>query len=105
MRNQRFFEFGPFRLDVTSGLLLRDGKVVALTPKVIDTLLLLVENRGRVLGKEELLRQLWPETFVEEGNLTQNISVLRKALSEGPEAETYIETIPKRGYRFVAKVR
>jgi len=104
MRNQRFFGFGPFRLDATSRLLLRDGKVVPLTPKAVDTLLLLVENRGQVLGKEELLQQLWPGTFVEEGNLTQNISVLRKALSEGPETQTYIETIPKRGYRFVAQV-
>lgn len=105
MQDQRFFEFGPFRLDATGKLLLRDGKVVALTPKVIDALLLLVENPGQVLSREELLRQLWPDTFVEEGNLTQNISVLRKALSGGTKSPTYIETIPKRGYRFVAEVR
>ncbi|HKY44878.1 MAG TPA: winged helix-turn-helix domain-containing protein [Pyrinomonadaceae bacterium] len=75
-----------------------------LKPKVFDTLLLLVENRGRVLEKEELLRRLWPDTIVEEANLSQNVYLLRKVLGEDTGGETYIQTMPKRGYRFVAKV-
>lgn len=95
------YEFGPFQMDVSERLLLRDGRVVPLSPKVFDTLLVLVENSGRILAKEELMQKLWPETFVEESNLTQNISQIRRALGEGE----FIETIPKRGYRFVAEVR
>lgn len=105
MASGRFYEFGPFRLDATALVLLRDGERVPLTPKIIDTLLLLIRERGQVVEKEELLRKVWPEAFVEEGNLTWNISALRKALGEGPNAARYIETIPKRGYRFVAPVR
>jgi Tol biopolymer transport system component/DNA-binding winged helix-turn-helix (wHTH) protein len=100
-QNKPGYEFGPFHLDVEERLLLRDGRVVPLPPKVFDTLLALVANRGRILGKEELMQTLWPETFVEESNLTQNISQIRRALGEGE----YIETIPKRGYRFVAEVQ
>src|SRR5205807_9258946 len=100
-----YYEFGPFRLDASDRLLLRDGKLVPLKPKVIDTLLLLVENSGRVLTKDELLGALWPDSFVEESNLPQNIYVLRKALG-GSACETpYIETLPKRGYRFAAGVK
>jgi DNA-binding winged helix-turn-helix (wHTH) protein/TolB-like protein/Tfp pilus assembly protein PilF len=102
---KHFFEFGPFRLDASDRLLLRDGKIVPLKPKVIDTLLVLVENKGRVLVKEELLNALWPDSFVEEGNLTQNIYVLRKALGTSADDIPYIETIPKRGYRFAASVK
>ncbi len=83
----------------------RDGRMRPLPPKVFDTLLVLVENSGRVVSKEELMRSLWPDTFVEESNLTQNISQLRRALGEGAAGAQYIETIPKRGYRFVAEVR
>jgi serine/threonine-protein kinase len=100
------YEFGPFRLDSADRLLMRGGAAVPLRPKVVDTLILLIESRGRVLRKEELMRALWPDTFVEESNLTQNIFTLRKAL--GQDARTglrYIETIPKRGYRFVADVK
>jgi DNA-binding winged helix-turn-helix (wHTH) protein/TolB-like protein/Tfp pilus assembly protein PilF len=101
----RLYEFGPFRLNVTERLLQRSNEAVPLTPKVIDTLVLLVENSGHVLGKDELMRELWPDSFVEESSLTQNISLLRKALGESGHGQQYIETIPKRGYRFVAGVR
>jgi DNA-binding winged helix-turn-helix (wHTH) protein/TolB-like protein/Tfp pilus assembly protein PilF len=99
------YEFGPFRLDATDRRLLREGAAVPLTPKVFDTLLALVEAGGRVVGKDELMRALWPDTYVEENSLTQNISVLRKALGEDAATRQYIETVPKRGYRFVAEVR
>ena len=100
------YEFGPFWMDTADRLLMRDGAAVPLKPKVVDTLILLVEGRGRVLRKEELMRALWPDTFVEESNLTQNVYALRKSLGEDPSAGVrYIETIPKRGYRFVADVK
>lgn len=102
---RRFYEFGGFSLDAANRLLLRDGKVVPLKPKVVETLLVLVERRGEVLEKESLIKALWPDTFVEESNLTQNIYVLRKALGESPGAPAFIETIPRRGYRFIAEVR
>ncbi len=100
-----FFEFGPFRMDTAERLLLRDGQPVPLTPKAFETLLVLVRNSGHMLGKEELMKTVWPETFVEEGNLTQNIFLLRKALGEDPDGRRYIETIPRLGYRFVAPVK
>ena len=100
----RYYDFGPFRLSISDRMLLRDGEVVALTPKVVDTLVLLVENRGHVVKKNDLMETLWPDSFVEESSLTQNISLLRKALAESA-ADRYIETVPKRGYRFIADVR
>jgi DNA-binding winged helix-turn-helix (wHTH) protein/TolB-like protein/Tfp pilus assembly protein PilF len=100
----RYYEFGPFRLSITDRLLMRGDAVVSLTPKLVDTLFLLVENSGHVLSKDKLMESLWPNTFVEESSLTQNISLLRKALAETGETQQYIETIPKRGYRFVAEV-
>jgi DNA-binding winged helix-turn-helix (wHTH) protein/TolB-like protein/Tfp pilus assembly protein PilF len=102
---KHFYEFGPFRIDLSERLLVGANGPVGLTPKAFDTLLVLVENSGHVLGKEELMEKVWPESFVEENNLAQNISVLRKALGEGAEGMKYIETVPKRGYRFVAEVR
>src|SRR5437870_2661437 len=93
---RQLYEFGPFHLDPGERVLMRDGRVVPLSPKVFETLLVLVENSGRILGKDELMRALWPDTFVEESNLTQNISQIRRALGGD-----YIETIPRRGYRFV----
>ena len=107
MRNEikQLYEFGPFRLDAYERLLMREGRTVPLSPKVFDTLLALVENSGRIIGKDELMQLLWPDTFVEESNLTQNISQLRRALSEGNGDAQYIETIPKRGYRFAADVK
>jgi DNA-binding winged helix-turn-helix (wHTH) protein/Flp pilus assembly protein TadD len=99
------YEFGDFRIDTAKHLLLRSGRPIPLTPKAFDTLLALVENSGQVISKDELMKQVWPDTYVEEGGLTRNISVLRKALNEGPSDHAYIETIPKIGYRFVADVR
>ncbi|HKQ06732.1 MAG TPA: winged helix-turn-helix domain-containing protein [Blastocatellia bacterium] len=99
-----FYDFGPFRLDVENRLLLHGGDVVPLQPKTFDILLLLVENRGRVVEKDELMRRVWPDTAVEESNLTQNIYVLRKIFSAGADGQKYIETMAKRGYRFVAPV-
>ena len=100
-----FYEFGPFRLNVQERLLEKNDELVSLTPKVFETLLVLVEHSGHVLAKDDLITRLWPDTFVEESSLTQNISLLRRALDEAPGAHRYIETIPKRGYRFVADVR
>ena len=102
---KRFYEFGPFRIDTEQRLLMRGEEVVPLTPKAADTLLALLANSGRVIEKDELIKAVWPETFVEEGGLARNISMLRKALGDDPEDSPYIETIPKRGYRFVAPVR
>jgi DNA-binding winged helix-turn-helix (wHTH) protein/TolB-like protein len=101
---RRIYDFGPFHLDAGDRLLSRDGKPVALTPKAFDTLLLLVENRGRLVEKEELMRSVWPDSFVEENNLNRAIYILRKALGESSRDATYIETVPKHGYRFVAGV-
>ena len=98
------YEFGRFRLNVAERVLLREGDVVPLTPKVFDILLTLVENSGQVVSKDDLMKRVWPNTFVEEGNLTQNISLLRKALGESPGGVQFIETVPRRGYRFVAEI-
>jgi TolB-like protein/Flp pilus assembly protein TadD len=92
-------------VDAARRLLARDGRPVALTPRVFDTLLALIENRGRVLEKDELLRLVWADTIVEESNLSQNVFILRKALGEEPHENRYIATVPRRGYRFVADVR
>src|SRR5262245_54419543 len=97
------YEFGPFRLDAAERLLLRDGEVVPIQPKVFDLLLALVECHGRLLEKDELMKLVWPDAIVEEANLANNISILRKTLSEN--GERFIETAPKRGYRFVAAVK
>src|SRR5215471_9397842 len=101
---RHFYEFGPFRLDPADRLLLRDGQHIPLTPKAFETLMILVENSGRVIDKDEMLKKVWPDTFVEEVNLAKNVSYLRKILGS-EEAAQYIETIPKRGYRFVANVK
>src|SRR5260370_461024 len=102
---QHFYEFGPFRIATGDRLLLRDGEVIPLSPKVFDMLLLLVEHRGHVMEKDALMRTLWPDSFVEEGSLSKNVFVLRKVLRERPNGQEYTQTIPKRGYRFVAEVR
>src|SRR5215470_18846945 len=101
----RHYEFGPFRLDPVGGLLFRGGERLALRPKVVELLTMLVEAHGNPVTKDELLQKVWADAIVEEGTLASHISVLRKALGEGPESAQYIETIPKRGYRFVAPVR
>src|SRR5215211_1071079 len=101
---RRYYEFGPFTLDPAQRLLLRAGKVVALTPKVFETLLVLVENTGMVVSKDDLMNKIWPDTIVEERCLSQNIFLLRKALAEDANGHHYIETIPKVGYRFLPDV-
>src|SRR5438128_3936650 len=98
------YEFDRFRLDAAERALWRGGELVPLTPKVFGILLALVENSGHVVQKDELMRQVWPDSFVEEGNLTQNVSLLRKALGETVDGKPYIETVARRGYRFVASV-
>ncbi len=98
---KRSYEFGPFRIDTVNRLLLRDGEPVPLKAKAVETLLVLVESKGQVLEKDDLMQALWPDSFVEEANLTQNIYMLRKALGDN----SYIETVPRRGYRFSAQVR
>jgi DNA-binding winged helix-turn-helix (wHTH) protein/TolB-like protein len=107
MRDQTklIYEFGPFRLDVTERVLFRDREIVALKPKVFETLLVLVESAGHVIERDELMKTLWPDTVVEENNLNQYISALRRALGDGENAGQYIETVPRRGYRFLAEVR
>ncbi len=99
------YEFGSFQLNPGEKILLRDGAPVSLTPKAFDTLLVLVENNGHVLSKETLMDRVWPDSYVEEANLAQNISTLRKVLGEATDGVKFIETLPKRGYRFVAQVQ
>ena len=98
------FEFGPFLLDPAKRSLLRGGIPQSMTPKAFDLLALLVRHRARVLSKDELLSTLWPETFVEEANLSQQIFVIRRTLNGDSESAEYIATIPRRGYRFTAQV-
>lgn len=104
MKANQGFEFGKFRVDLAERALYTNGRMIPLTPKVFQTLLVLVERRGHVVQKEELRHAVWPDTFVEENNLNQNIRSLRKALGE-TETERYIETVPRRGYRLLASVR
>lgn len=101
----RFYSFDSFTLDAARRTLLRDGEPVPLKPKTFETLLALVQNRGRVVGKDELMRELWPDTVVEEANLTQHVSLARKALGDDPKGPRFIVTVPGRGYSFVADVR
>ncbi len=104
-QSRRVFHFGPFALHAAPRLLTRDGEVVPLASKAFETLMALVRNAGRVVGKDELLRLVWPGAVVEESNLTQTIFVLRKALGETVREHRFIVTIPRRGYSFVAEVR
>lgn len=98
------YHFGPFVLNVAERRLLRDASVIPLRAKVFDTLCVLVENAGRLVRKEELLSAIWHDSIVEENNLTQSVSILRKALGDGATGESYVETVPRIGYRFVAAV-
>lgn len=104
-QERHFYEFGPFRLDAEERVLLRGPDLVPLTPKVFDILLALVERGGHIVEKDDLMKRVWPDSFVEEGNLTQNVSLLRKALGESPGGPQFIETVSRRGYRFVATIR
>src|ERR1700741_4495807 len=101
---QEFYEFGRFRVKLEDRVLMREQELVPLTPKAFDILLTLLENGGRIVPKEALIKKVWANTFVEEGNLTQNVSLLRKALGESASGAQFIETIPRRGYRFVVPV-
>ena len=108
MMNQpanRFYLFDKFKVDAAERILFKGEREVPLTPKVFDTLLVLLENSSHVLTKTELMQQVWPDSFVEENNLAQNISILRKALGGSKEGGQYIQTVSKRGYRFVGDVR
>ena len=104
-QSRHIYEFGPFRLIPEERQLLRDGQVVPLTPKAFDLLLVLVENSGHLIEKEELMKRVWPDSFVEEANLSVKMSALRRALGEGPNEHQYVETVPRHGYRFVAGVK
>ena len=104
-RAKRFYEFGRFRIDVEGRLLFREGKPQKLTSKAFDTLVVFVENQGRLLAKEELMSLVWPNSFVEDNNLAQHISSLRRVLGKNPEGNEYIETVPRHGYRFMAELR
>jgi len=101
-RDDNHFQFGVFRLDASERVLLRNGRLVPLPAKVLSTLLLLVRNNGRVVEKDVLMNEVWPDEYVEESNLAQHVFILRRALGENTESPTYIETVPRRGYRFVA---
>src|ERR1041384_2753030 len=101
---RRVYSFRSFQLDLDEQVLSRDGHALALKPKVFDVLAVLVENSGRVLCKDELLEKVWADRFVEEGNLAVSIFEIRKALGSGNGGQHYVETVPRRGYRFAATV-
>ncbi|HEY6244384.1 MAG TPA: tetratricopeptide repeat protein [Pyrinomonadaceae bacterium] len=103
-QTNQIYEFGEFRLETSERLLIRDGKAIPLTPKAFETLLVLVRSGGHLLEKEVLLKEVWPDAFVEEANLARNIWALRKALGDDNGEHRYVETVPKLGYRFVAPV-
>lgn len=102
---QRIYEFGSFRLNVAERQLTEAGQPVALKPKVFDLLVVLIQNAGRLLEKDQLYQALWPDSIVEDVNLNVNVSALRKALGDEPHKPAFIETVPKKGYRFIASVR
>jgi TolB-like protein/DNA-binding winged helix-turn-helix (wHTH) protein/Tfp pilus assembly protein PilF len=98
-------DFGPFHLDLSERQLFRDGKPVSLTPKAFETLVMLVSKRGHVVEKDDLLKEVWKDAFVEEANISRHVWMLRKTLGENENGQSYIETIPRRGYRFLANVQ
>src|ERR1044072_6619400 len=102
---EQFYEFGDFRIDVANRLLFHEGQASSLTQKTVETLIALVPSKGDVMNKDELPNTIWPIRVVEEGNLTQNISLLRKTLGKAPDGKDYIETVPRRGYRFAGELR
>jgi DNA-binding winged helix-turn-helix (wHTH) protein/TolB-like protein len=103
--NNGCYEFGPYRLNLAERMLTRAGEIISLTPKATDILALLVMNAGRVVEKDDLLKEVWADTFGEDASLTQNIFVLRRALGDERTGPKYIETVARRGYRFVASVK
>ena len=98
------FEFGPFRVDARRRLIWRSGELLNVPPKAVDLLAVLVEQAGEVVPKDELLQSVWPDTFVEEANLSVNVSILRKALGDQPDGQPFIQTVARRGYRFVGHI-
>src|SRR5262245_6288647 len=105
LQDNHLYEFAPFLLDAGSRILLKNGVTVRLTPKAFETLLVLVQHGLQVVDKDQLLKDVWPDSFVEEGSLSRNIHELRKALGDDSSEPRYIETIPKRGYRFIAPTK
>jgi TolB-like protein/DNA-binding winged helix-turn-helix (wHTH) protein/Flp pilus assembly protein TadD len=105
LKTKHIYEFGTYQLDVEERVLVRQGRPVPLPPKDLETLVVLVEKTGHIVEKEELLEKVWPGVFIEENNLARRIFNLRQVLGEGPDGRQYIETVPKRGYRFVGSVR
>lgn len=103
--SQHLLQFGPFRLDPRERVLLREGHPVPLTPKAFETLVALIENHGHLMDKDELLKRVWPDTFVEEATVAKNVSTLRQVLGDTGDVSQFIETVPKRGYRFIAEVQ
>lgn len=101
---KHFYEFGPFRLDLEERLLSSPEGTIPLAPKIFETLVLLIESKGRIVKKDEMMKKLWPDRYVEESNVSQNIFMLRKILGEGTGNDQYIENIPRRGYRFIGTV-
>ena len=101
---RHLYQFGPFRLDPKKPCLWRDGQPVSLTPKALETLIILIQQNGKLVEREDLMRAIWPDTFVEDGNLNFNVSMLRKALGTNDDGEQYIQTVPRHGYRFSADV-
>ena len=104
-RAKQLYEFGPFRVDPEKELLIRGDETVSLTPKTFQILLVLMRHKKEVVTKDELMKEVWPDTFVEEANLSRNIFLLRKALGESPQDHQYILTVPGRGYRFAEEVQ
>lgn len=103
-KTKEFYEFKDFRLNLAEKILEREGRTISLTPKVFETLCVLVENAGRLLEKAELMQLIWPDRYVDEGNLTFNIRMLRQALGDDAQNPQFIQTVPRRGYRFIATV-
>ena len=97
LQTKHFYAFGPFRLDSEKRVLVRNSVPIPLAPKAAEVLLVLVENAGHLVDKDALIKRVWPDAFVEEGNLNKNIFILRKALGEWEPGRDYIETVPKRG--------
>jgi DNA-binding winged helix-turn-helix (wHTH) protein len=104
LTESHIYEFDDFRLDAGKRLLLRGAQMLSLTPRILDTLLYFVRHQGRVIEKDELMRAIWPDAFVEENNLNQSVSTLRRVLGESRGENRYIVTVPGLGYRFVAVV-
>lgn len=104
LSGKHFYDFDRFRIDANERVLMADGEIVTLTQKAFDVLMVLVERRGQIVSKDELMELVWPDTFVEEGNLAQNIYTLRKVLGQTNDGQDFIKTVPKRGYRFALDV-